>query len=323
MSSSNPADEVAKPIPADQDGTDGAGGSDDMDDTDGTGGAALESRYDRMADGYARWWGPVIAPAAVQVLDVLAPFVDELLARRSVYGAGSDGPRLLDVGSGTGTLAIAALERWPSLRVTGIDPSGGMLAVARASARERLPAAVADRYDTVVAPADALPFEDGAFDLAVSSFVLQLVPSKAAAMREIRRVLVLGGAFSWTAWLRSDRAYEPDRLANEVLDVHGFDPPEPDARPGDLASLASAALGMRRAGFRDVRTRGGELAHPWTPRGYVEFFTQFDEESLFAELDLAERGEIEHEILERLARLTADELTLRLPVVYVEGRAAR
>ena len=43
---------------------------------------------------------------------------------------------LLDVGTGTGTLAIAAVRRWPSVRVTGIDASSEM--VARAAAEERL-----------------------------------------------------------------------------------------------------------------------------------------------------------------------------------------
>ena len=37
---------------------------------------------------------------------------------------------ILDVGCGTGALAAAAVRRWPGVRVTGVDASGGMLAVA-------------------------------------------------------------------------------------------------------------------------------------------------------------------------------------------------
>jgi SAM-dependent methyltransferase len=274
-----------------------------------------ESRYDQMAEGYARWWGPVIRPAAEGVLDLLAPAVDATLLDR-------EEPRLLDVGSGTGTLALAALERWPALRVTGVDPSGGMLLVARQSAAERLAADRVARYVTEIAWADEMPFEAGSFDLAVSSFVLQLVPSRAAALREVRRVLRPGGTFAWVIWQRSERAYAPDRIANEVLDEAGFDPPEPDARNGDVASSAAAALAMRRAGFRDVRATTGEAVHPWTPDGYLAFLTGFDEASLFAELEPAERADVEREILDRLGRLTPDEMTLRLPVVYAKGRAA-
>ena len=126
------------------------------------------SRYDLMAEGYARWWGPVIRPGAVKVLDALAPEVAAVL---------DDGrePRLLDVGSGTGALAVAALERWPTLRVTGIDPSGGMLEVARRAADESLPAGRAERFETVVAYADELPFEPGSFDVVLYRLVLHHV----------------------------------------------------------------------------------------------------------------------------------------------------
>ena len=95
-------------------------------------------RYDRIAEGYARWWAPIIAPAALPALDEVADAV----------AAGAT--RLLDVGTGTGTLAIAAVRRWPTVRVTAIDASAGMIAKATAEAepradRGRTPAAGAPR----------------------------------------------------------------------------------------------------------------------------------------------------------------------------------
>lgn len=269
------------------------------------------SRYDQMASGYARFWAPVLREAAERVLDHLAPHLD-----------GRRGAELLDVGTGTGTLALAAIERWPGIRVTGIDPSGGMLEVAGAMATERLSAAAQRRFRRRVAPADRMPFRDGAFNAAMSSFVLQLVPSRAAALREIRRVLRPGGVAVWVAWQRTNRAFEPDRLANEVLDDFGFDPPGADARSGDIASPSSAAESMRRAGFRDVRSWLGECSYPWDAKGYLAFLTEFDEQSLFDDLEAAERAEIEAAILERLEGLAPDELTLRLPIVYAMGRTA-
>lgn len=269
--------------------------------------------YDDIADGYARHWGPVIRPGAERVLDLIGPAIDGALA------AGAE-PALLDVGTGTGTLAIAALERWPDLLVTGVDPSTGMLELARRAAEDRLAPHRHARYGTQVGWADELPFEDGAFDLAVSSFVLQLVPNRTAALREIRRVLKPGGALAWVAWQRADRPYEPDRVANEVLDEAGFDPPEEGARNGDVASAQAAALSMRRAGFRDVRAHVDEVVHEWDPAGYLAFLTQFDEATLFAELGRAERRDIEREIRRRLTRLTREQRTLRLPVVHAIGR---
>lgn len=274
-------------------------------------GAEPEAGYDRIAGGYARHWGPVIRPTAERVLDLVAPVLE-------VGGR----PRLLDVGTGTGTLAIAALERWPDMEVTGVDPSGEMLELARDAARERLPQRDLEHYRTEIGWADELPFEDGAFDLAVSSFVLQLVPNRGAALREVRRVLRPAGTFAWVAWLRADRPYEPDKIANEALDEAGFDPPEPGGRNGDVASPAAAALAMRRAGFRAVRAHMDELVHAWDPAGYLAFFTEFDEESLFAELAPRERRQIVGKIRRRLETLTREQMTLRLPVVHAVGRAA-
>ena len=273
--------------------------------------------YDDIAEGYARYWGPTIRPEALRALDLIAPAVGDALAR---HVDGEPEPTLLDVGSGTGTLAIEALRRWPALGVVGIDPSGGMLEVARRQAGMELEAPIAERFRTEVAPADDLPFDSASIDLAVSSFVLQLVDSRAAALREIRRVLAPGATFAWVSWLRADRAYHPDRVANDVLDEFGFDPPEPDARPGDLASVEAAALGMRRAGFSQVRATASELVHPWTAEEYLDFYTRFDEQSLFDDLEATERAEIEARILAGLRALTPEQLTLRLPTVGVIGR---
>jgi SAM-dependent methyltransferase len=266
--------------------------------------------YDGMASGYARFWGPVIYPAAVKVLDRVAPILD---ARDEIH--------VLDVGSGTGALAIATLERWPRHRVTGIDPSGDMLEVARALADERLAEDIARRFRAEVASADRLPFDDGTFDTAVSSFVLQLVEDRPAALREVRRVIRPGATFAWVAWVRTDRAYEPDRIANDILDEAGFDPPEPDSRPGDLESAEVTEAEMHEAGYRDVIVRDGELAHEWDAEGYVEFYTLFDEASLFDDLEPDERQELTDKLRNRLVGLGREQMTLRLPVLYVEGRA--
>src|SRR5712671_2713274 len=98
-----------------------------------------------MAEGYERWWAPVIRPAALRVLDLIAPAVD----------AGAT--RILDIGTGTGTLGISAVERWPAVRATGVDASGAMLEVARERADSRLSAGDHPRYRTAVGFADSLP----------------------------------------------------------------------------------------------------------------------------------------------------------------------
>lgn len=269
------------------------------------------ARYDRIAAGYARHWAPVIQPAAIRLLDDLAPLLP------------GGAPHLLDIGTGTGTLALEAIERWPRARVTGIDASSEMADWASREADRRLAGRSRRRFATAVAVADRLPFADATFDGAMSSFVLQLVPNRAAALREARRVLRPGAPLGYVTWLRGDdgEADPPDRVFDEVLDELGFDPPEPDSASGDLASPNAAATGLRRAGYRRVRAREGRLDHRWTPRSYVDFLEGFSEESLFDELVGRERRALRRRLLERLGQLAPDELRFRSPIVYVTGRA--
>lgn len=269
------------------------------------------TRYDRIAEGYSRHWAPVIRPAAIRLLDDLAPMLPD----------GS--PAALDIGTGTGTLALEALTRWPGITVTGIDASSEMIAWAAAAAEREHKVEVRNRFRTAVAFADRLPFPDASFDLGMSSFVLQLVPNRAAALREVRRVLRTGAPFGYVTWLRGNGAVDPpDRVLDEVLDEFGFDPPEPEGRSGDPASVRAAADGLRRAGFRDVSARADVLIHRWTPRTYVDFIEHFSEESLFDELAERERRALRRRLLDRVGKLRPTELRLRLPVVHVTGRAA-
>lgn len=97
------------------------------------------------------------------------------------------GERLLDVGAGPGFLAADAAERiGPSGYVYGVDISEPLLAYAREQAG--VPWLEFRHGD-----ATALPFDDGAFDAAVSMQVLEYVPDVDAALAEIARVLRPGG----------------------------------------------------------------------------------------------------------------------------------
>jgi ubiquinone/menaquinone biosynthesis C-methylase UbiE len=265
-------------------------------------------RYDRMAHGYDRWWAPVLAPSASSLLDRLAPIV-------------ADGViDLLDVGVGTGNLALAAVERWPEVRVTGVDASGEMVRMVRSLAADRFGDRDGDRFRAQVGFAAEMPFEDASFDGAMSSFVLQLVPSRAKALREIRRVLRPGATFAYVTWLLDDRAFAPDRIFDELLAEFGFDEEPDDRRSGDLPSVTRAAAELRRAGFRDVAAESAVLEHVFTVDGYIAFLVEFDEESLFEEMGRAERRRFLARFRERLMALSEDQRTFRVPIVYATGR---
>jgi arsenite methyltransferase len=101
------------------------------------------------------------------------------------------GERVLDVGSGPGLLvAEMAQAVGPSGRVTGLDISDGMLALSRTRCADP---AISERVSFIKADAAALPFPDGAFDVAVSTQVYEYVADLKTALAELHRVLRVGG----------------------------------------------------------------------------------------------------------------------------------
>jgi ubiquinone/menaquinone biosynthesis C-methylase UbiE len=101
------------------------------------------------------------------------------------------GQSVLDIGCGTGSLAIAAKRRvGPGGTVRGIDASPELIARARKKARK---AGVDVSFTNGVV--EALPFPDGHFDAVLSTLMLHHLPREARQQcaREMRRVLKLGG----------------------------------------------------------------------------------------------------------------------------------
>jgi ubiquinone/menaquinone biosynthesis C-methylase UbiE len=92
---------------------------------------------------------------------------------------------LLDVGTGPGWLLVEIARSRPDLRLTGIDPSADMTAIAGRN--------VGNRATLHVAGAESLPFPDDSFDVVVSSFSLHHWENPATAVSEFRRVLRDGG----------------------------------------------------------------------------------------------------------------------------------
>lgn len=100
------------------------------------------------------------------------------------------GERVVDIGSGAGMDSlIAAKKVGPGGRVIGVDMTPTMLAKARRAAEE----AELSNVEFREGYAEALPVEDGWADVIVSNGVLNLMPDKDAALREMVRVLKPGG----------------------------------------------------------------------------------------------------------------------------------
>ena len=104
------------------------------------------------------------------------------------------GDRVLDVGTGSGIVAIVAAQR--GARATGVDPTPALLAKARANAQ------IAGHDDVAwhEGVAEALPFPDALFDVVLSQYAHVFSPQPAAAAREMLRVLRPGGVIAFAAW---------------------------------------------------------------------------------------------------------------------------
>jgi len=266
-----------------------------------------ERIFDEFAEAYRGCWGPLIAPAALRVLDQVP--------RPSGDAASFD---LLDVGTGTGVLAVAALERWPGARVMGIDPSSRMLELAGEEARRRsqeLPA----RLRLVTAEADRLPLADASVDVAVSSFVIQLVPNRAAALREVLRVLRPGGQFALVTWRDDDIHFKPDEIFSDALDELQIIPPPDDRDVHPYTSHRAAAGEFRRAGYRDVRAWPDWLEHRFTPESYLDTLERWMDRELFADLDEATRRQLRALAISMMGGLKGHALLWRRPLVRVVG----
>ena len=112
------------------------------------------------------------------------------LVRHARIGAGQ---RVLDVGTGTGVVALTAART--GAVVTGLDLTPALLARARENA------ALAElSVDWREGDAEALPFDDASFDVVVSQFGHMFAPRAEVALAEMLRVLRPGGTLAFATW---------------------------------------------------------------------------------------------------------------------------
>jgi SAM-dependent methyltransferase len=182
---------------------------------------------------------------------VLTPLYDRVVAmttRERIFkralldqAAIEPGQRVLDVGCGTGTLAIAAQRRRPGVQVSGLDADPAILAIAARKAR----GTGADiAFD--LGRSSSLPYADERFDRVLSSLFFHHLSwgDKLLTAREMHRVLRPAGELHVADWGRAGGLVSRTAfLAVQLLD--GFDTTS-DNVSGLLPVL------FESAGFRQV-----------------------------------------------------------------------
>lgn len=157
----------------------------------------------------------------------------------------SPGLRWLDVGCGNGAFTELVAERCAPLNLVGVDPSEAQLRFARTR-----PGCATAQFHP--AGAQAMPFADDTFDVAVMPLVIFFVPDPAAGVAEMARVVQAGGTVSAYSWdlLGTGFPYQPVHTAFEALGIEVPMPPNPQA-----SQMATQRELWAGAGLRDIQTR--------------------------------------------------------------------
>jgi SAM-dependent methyltransferase len=212
-----------------------------------------EKKPDMFADAEAYQqfmgrWSRLVAPQLVDFADV------------------PDGGTLLDVGSGTGSLAFTLAERKPRAHVRGVDPSKEYVEYARS--KNSFP----DRVAFETGDAQALHLADATFDASLSLLVFNFIPDRLKALKEVRRVTKPGGRVSASVWdygdgmkmLRVfwDSVVSIDSNAEKLDEKH-----MPLCREGELSTL------WRQGGLEDVRAQPHVITMQF--KSFADFWDPF------------------------------------------------
>ncbi len=174
------------------------------------------------------------------------------------------GQRVLDVAAGSGNVALRAAE-------TGADVVASDLTPENLDAGRREARVLGLELDWVEADAEALPFEDGSFDVVTSSFGAMFAPDHQQVADELLRVCRPGGTIGMANFV-------PDGVAGEFFEIFGrhAPPPPPGALPPVLwgsEEHVRELFGDRVGSLELTRTRYVERS-PGDARDYVAFFEE-------------------------------------------------
>jgi ubiquinone/menaquinone biosynthesis C-methylase UbiE len=240
------------------------------------------------------------------VIGVTLQIVGESLAEAADIRAGE---RVLDVAAGNGNATLAAARRFAE--VTSTDYVPALLDKGRARAT-----AEGLQVSFQVADAEDLPFEDGSFDAALSTFGAMFTPDHARPAREMLRVVRRGGRIGLANWT-------PEGFIGQLFKVIGQYIPAPAGlkspalwgTEAHIAELFSAQARDIRAVRRNFNFRYRSAAH------WLRIFRDYygPTHKAFAALDAAGQDALAKDITALLNRLNvAGPASLVVPGEYLE-----
>ena len=163
--------------------------------------AGKHSREDKVRDMFAR-----ISTQYDRMNRLMTMGRDQAWRRYVVRLSGiRPGARLLDVGTGTGSIAFEALRRCPGVKIAAADFTWKMIQAARQRKNS-------NKIAWLQADGQALPFKDASFDAVTSGYLIRNVSDPALAFREQVRVVAPGGKV-----VCLDTAPPPDNVLKPLI----------------------------------------------------------------------------------------------------------
>lgn len=200
--------------------------------------AGEAAEYDDMAIRFleALWGEGYLSPGGPDEVD------------RVVAGLDLQGKHVLDIGCGSGGIALHLVDKHGAGHVTGFDVEATVIEAARARAIAR---GLSNRADFIHGVPGPLPIAEASFDVVFSKDALLHVPDKDALFREIFRVLKPGGVFAASNWMIGHDG-EPSPQMKAYVAAEGL--------PFSMASPARYRHAMERAGLMDITVTD---RNPW------------------------------------------------------------
>jgi len=253
----------------------------------------IVERYDREAVDYREWWAPVLRVGGLRLLREM------------------DGParRVLDMGTGVGTLLPELRLHFPGAVVAGVDLSRGMLALVPAE----FPRAVMD--------ATSLAIASGSMDRVVAAFMLFHLSHPVDGLREARRVLAARGEVGTITW-GGELESRAVGIWTESLDAHGAAPLDPAilVRHEQVDTAAKMEKLLGEAGFGRARAWEEDLTVTLDADRLLALRTRLGSNKPRYD-SLSPESQAACVMAARLAwsRLAPEEFVTRIRVVYAVG----
>jgi SAM-dependent methyltransferase len=254
----------------------------------------LTDRYDRESGAYRDLWAPILRTASLRLLGGLVSASVE---------------RVLDVGTGVGTLLPDLRTTFPSALVVGVDRSRGMVALAPEGTHR------------AVMDARALAMPSGSVDRVVMAFMLFHLENPMDGLSEARRVLRGEGRLGTVTW-GGDLESRATRIWTECLDAHGAPPPDPAivTRHDRVDSSQKMETLLRAAGFGAARGWEDELVHSIEAEHLLRLKTSLgSSKPRFDSLDPPARAACMAEGRRRMTQLAPEDFIARGRIVYAVG----